>query len=210
MDEQNRYVVKDPNSPATPKQIAFLKYLKQKIPWRLTKGQAAILIEAAKNEGISNDRGDWLSTRRILYPELYYDEDVNELYNTLYSHIRETMKGGSKHLTQKKIISIIDLLDKTQRGWSASSNFKKLFITKLKELYPGCCDEKGQERQQSSRTSSDTQKSMPFVNCPTKQIIVNRSPMSPEKHNNMRVVYTLIWVLLILLLLAGFIKWIIT
>jgi hypothetical protein len=145
MSDNNRYAVTDPESPATPKQIAFLKYLKQSIPRKLTKGQAAQLIDSAK--GNVNDKACWISTRRLLFPDLYYEEDVQELYDYFYAHIRSTLRGGSKRLTRKKIVSVIDLLDRTQRGWSAASNSIQVFMAKLNEVYPGCCDEKWQTTQ---------------------------------------------------------------
>lgn len=207
MDEHNRYVVTDPNSPATRKQIAFLTYLKQSIPRKLTKGQAAELIDSAKKTTAANDRGCWLSTRRLLYPDLYYEEDISELYEILYSYIRDKMRAGSKKLTQKKIISVIDVLDKTQRGWSASLNFRQLFLAKLKEIHAGCCDMKGQERDPVIPESSALLSSLPAANSRTKNIYLHQDSKQSPKQPAQSVSYTWLWILLILVLLAGLFIW---
>jgi hypothetical protein len=215
------YTIKDPNSPATPRQIAYLKYLKQKIPWRLTKGQASSLIESAKKDGLTNDKGEWLSTRRLLHHDLYYDLDVLELYNSLYTYIRDNMKGGSQKLTEKKIITIIDLLDKTQRGWSASPNYRGIFTKKLKDLYPGCCDEKGQVRGKGTQVQE-----APTPQIVTAQNVMAKNAQERSKKTQIRLVAnqqtattqnvltkedtpSSAWVIVVLVLIAGFIAWII-
>lgn len=204
MDEHNRYVVADPESPATRKQIAFLTYLKQVVPKRLTKGQAAKLIDSV-NKGNADDRAHWISTRRILFPDLYYDEDVLELYTTLYSHIRNTMRAGSKKLTQKKIISVIDLLDRTQSGWDTASNSKQIFIAKLRELYPGCCDEKGQDREQCNSGARTISELTSVNNQHSRTTIIKRGELSQTVKVDSRGSNVWLWIVLLLLFLAGII-----
>jgi hypothetical protein len=193
MRDTNDFVIKDPNSPATPQQTAYLKYLKQKIPWGLKKGQASQLIDAAKKAGLTKDNGLWISTRRLLHPELYYEMDVLELYNSMYTHIRENMKGGSQKLTEKKIVTIIDLLDKTQRGWSASTSSYEIFVAKLKDVFPGCCDEKGQDRGKKTQVKPAA----------SQQIVTVKNAMAEKEKNSPA------WAIIILVVVVGLIVWVV-
>ena len=136
----------DPDGPPTRKQIAFLRYRKQTIPRGLTKRQASDLIDSAIALSSPEEHAKWKGTRRFLFPDLYYDEDVSEIGQELFYFVRDTIRPGSEKLTQKKIATVIKALDRKRRGWDMDPDRDQIFLAMLRKGYPGCCDEKGRPR----------------------------------------------------------------
>jgi hypothetical protein len=135
---------------ATPRQIAFLEYHGVSNAAELSIDEASKLI--TKNEWIKNIKGEWKKDRLILHPDVYakeLDEYLNvELVDSLRSYVRNKFVGCSEKLTKPKIIKAIGELSKSNAQWWQDVSYKEIFLTKLKELYPKCCDGQPPEKKQ--------------------------------------------------------------
>jgi len=140
--------------PATPKQIAFLKFMGHTDTDRLTREEASQAIEALSNvsdlreyERVDKRKSEWIRQRFILHPDLY----SHELSETLHSFVRSRMTGASESLTKTKISQVISTLSREDADWVKDISFKERFRSKLTEMHPGCCD--GQLKENKERPS---------------------------------------------------------
>lgn len=109
---------------ATPRQLAFLNYLRVPMPKALMKQQASDLIEATlqKNSeaGISNN---WATDRFRLHPDLYAHE-LLDWKESRAEELHEALIDGElsfmfTRLSKRDIQSVIDYLDGRFPGWDA-------------------------------------------------------------------------------------------
>ncbi len=197
----------DPDGPPTGKQLAFLAYRKQKVPKGITKRQASDLVQIAINSSSPAEHALWKSRRRHLFPDLYWD-DTLVLYNTFYPYVRKKLRGGSQKLTQKKVETVIGQLDRTREGWDSMPGCEEVFMSKLREVYPGCCDEKGQKAPQGDvwETEEDHE-SEPQVRALPVPVVKRRIVITREAANSLHPAFSppstvFFWLVLILILLA--------
>ncbi len=131
--------------PATPKQVAFLKYMGVSNANKLSKQEASTIIE--KNSFLNGDRDEislrmrnWLNDRLELYPDLYNFELREYQIKSLHAYIRQRVVGASETLTKSKIEHVIRTLNDENSSWWKEPNRQLVFAEQLKQMYPGCCD----------------------------------------------------------------------
>lgn len=133
--------------PATPKQVAFLKFLGYDTNG-LSKADASALIDAQDSRGPLETRAqrgqEWQMYRIVHYPELYADERKSyikgELAQRMHDYVRQRIVAASERLTNQKIVHVFDILERDDPDWWQSEGCAQLFYSRLSIEYPGCCD----------------------------------------------------------------------
>jgi len=115
----------------------------------LSFGEASDLIDAG---GFPSEKsGRWYTERLFLYPQLYpveLEEYLSEqlhmleekLSENLHAYVRGRLVGSSERLTRSKILDVIRALTKEDERWWQQSKHEAVFLERLKQMYPGCCD----------------------------------------------------------------------
>lgn len=78
-----------------------------------------------------------------LYPKCCDGKSVymeKVLPENLHSYVRSRYVRCSEKLTKSKIREVIESLSNDDSGWHTVSGFEDLFLQRLKDRYPGCCD----------------------------------------------------------------------
>lgn len=147
--------------PATPKQIAYLSYMGVRNAAALSKDEASDKIERmfevgdAEYERLEPRRGQWMTDRFILYPELYASEFKQfldaQLPELLHTYVRGRVVGAPEKLTKAKIRDVVQAITAEDQDWWKGSNWKELFFDRLAQTYPGCCQ--GRQPARSKKTT---------------------------------------------------------
>jgi hypothetical protein len=141
----------------TPKQLAFLTYMGVSNAYTLSKKEASDLIDSgnflpeaasmAQWELQAKRKAAWDTERLLLHPGLYAAElDYylnNRLPESLHRCVRGLYVGSSERLTKAKILRVIRTLTTENMGWWHDRGHEDVFIERLKQMYPGCCDGRG-------------------------------------------------------------------
>jgi hypothetical protein len=142
------------NDCATRKQVAYLNYMGVSNADQLSKLEAAKLIEAnsfvggakstAEFNRLRSHQERWNRERLILHPEVYAAELKqflrDELPTTLHSYVRQQIVGAPEKLTKAKIRRVIEALTAENCGWWHNIDFQAVFLERLAQFYPKCCD----------------------------------------------------------------------
>lgn len=153
----------DPNHPwrherATPKQVAYLTYIGVSNADQLSKLEACELIDAnpllsEANSPTERDRlrayqNKWHTERLILYPDAYAIELKeflrDELPKSLHNYVRKRVVGAAENLTKAKIRHVVDNLTGEDARWWHQPDHQAVFFERLRQMYPGCCDDRNQ------------------------------------------------------------------
>ena len=141
-------------SSATPKQVAFLTYMGFPKPERLTKKEASDLIDSggyspearsmAEMERQQARKSKWHIDRLVLHPDLYTDELTDHLSNALpeqlHTYVRGQIVGASEKLTKSRILDVVQALNRENSRWWHQPQYEAVFVERLRQMYPGCCD----------------------------------------------------------------------
>jgi hypothetical protein len=152
--DDDKFILHNPHGPATPKQVAYLKYMGVSNTDQLSKKEAADLIDAnpflhevksmAEFDRLRSHQDNWHEQRLILYPDLYADELkyhlTNHLPDLLHTYVRGQVVGASERLTKSKIRDIVNALTGENARWWHESDYQAVFWERLKQKYPKCCD----------------------------------------------------------------------
>jgi putative phage-type endonuclease len=135
---------------ATPKQVAYLKFMGVFNADQLSKMEASEMIETnsffdrAKSlnelERLRSNQARWHKERLILYPNLYADELKESLAKSLHTYVRSQIVGAAERLTTSKIMRVVSALNAENAHWSLQPNHQAVFFERLKQVYPGCCE----------------------------------------------------------------------
>jgi hypothetical protein len=139
--------------PATPKQVAFLRFMGFKNSDQLSKDKAHSVIDnlLEVDDPDEADRRqekiyEWGRVKFLQHPDLYAAELdqylKRELIDDLHRDIRKRVVGASERLTKGKIKTVCDILGAEDADWWKQDACKDSFYLKLIEFYPGCCDGK--------------------------------------------------------------------
>jgi hypothetical protein len=145
------------SSHITPKQLAFLTYMGVPDADKLTKREASELIDSggffpevtsmAQWDRQARRKAAWDTERLFLYPDLYAQELDWHLNNTLPHALHRCVRGlyvsSSERLTRAKILRVIRTLTAENRGWWHGKGHEDVFMERLKQVYPRCCDGQG-------------------------------------------------------------------
>jgi hypothetical protein len=142
-----------PVEPATPKQVAYLKFMGYPASPSMGKDKASdtienlyeILSSDALRDSYHDRQSQWRRDRFILHRDLYDDADLQqfldlELSELLHDHVRRRVTGASERLTKSKIRGVISSLTTLNRDWWRDSNYQQIFFECLKKMHPACCD----------------------------------------------------------------------
>ena len=109
------------NHPATPKQMARLRYLGMAPGGAITKGQAGILIDRSETDpSIQEKVQAWHEEKYRLHPDLYFPEPRtrDDARNWQRKFGPSRIYGlAFRKPTQKQILAILELLDHQVPGW---------------------------------------------------------------------------------------------
>jgi hypothetical protein len=158
-NDDDKFVLHNPDGPATPKQVAYLTYMGVANAEQLTKKGAADLIESnpfydganslSAFDRIRSRQDRWHEERLKLYPDLYNFELKEFLHehlpNSLHSYVRQRIVGASEKLTKRKIQEIVAALTREDARWWHQSDYQTFFFERLRQTYPGCCDGRAPE-----------------------------------------------------------------
>jgi hypothetical protein len=139
---------------ASPKQVAYLTYMGVSNAGRLTKKEAADLIDSnpfydganslTAFDRIRSRQDRWHEERLKLYPDLYALELKDYLHDdlpkSLHAYVRQRMVGASDNLTKAIIRQVVDALTGEDPRWWHQSNYQAVFFERLRQTFPKCCD----------------------------------------------------------------------
>lgn len=152
--DDDEFILHNPHGAATPKQVAYLTYMGVKNAQDLTKQEAHDLIESNCFFGEPNSlaeferqrayQANWQTKRLILYPDLYVFELKDYLHNTLpeelHTYVRGQIVGASERLAKSKIRDVVNALTRDDARWWHQTQYETVFLERLKQTYPKCCD----------------------------------------------------------------------
>lgn len=153
---------------ATPKQVAFLTYMGVPNAEQLTSKEASDLIQAGHFSQPPMAGDGWHIDRMFLYPELYPFELKyleNGLHAHLHAYVRTQFVGSSEKLTKEKVVRVIRALTEENAFWWHTPQRNAVFLERLKQVYPGCCDGHAPERTHSKKSDSYYQPSNKGTGC---------------------------------------------
>jgi hypothetical protein len=144
------------NNTPTPRQKAFFTYMGFPEVNRMSKEQVDKIMNTSIHDWYIGNYNpterqlrefhekDWHFDRLVLYPELYARELreflKDELPKELYTYVRGQFIGNSVRLTKDKLDRVYALLNNENPNWWHDGTRKKVFLDKLSQQYPGCCD----------------------------------------------------------------------
>ena len=139
---------------ATPRQIAFLKYMGVKDAEKRTKKEVSDIYgdlrrhllgdnaSEERNEDFDNRRNNWQKVKFELHPDLYEHESYDYIFKILperlHDHVRSRIKRARKKLTKEIVKRTLQALCVETPSWWKSPDRKDVFIDKLAELFPDC------------------------------------------------------------------------
>jgi hypothetical protein len=133
--------------PATPKQVAFLRYLGHRSPEKLSKTKASEAISRKRD----NKKGEaWIFDRLHLHPELFPDEAPQlgwrraEYFKTWI--MRNGPKGRAK-ATEKRCGEVIDALSVTDPEWWKKTDRCEVFTAAFMQAFPPTASPDGEPMQ---------------------------------------------------------------
>jgi DNA polymerase III subunit epsilon len=140
---------KEPDKPkmASQKQVLYLTWLGIRDPHLLSQAKARSLCAShGGGMGYAPEGKNWATERLILYPEIYKDELLDYLSGTLLQECidlyEEEYFDSSLSLDEETAMAVINRLQDEDYKWWNNPEFKRIFLDKLKELHPNCCDGK--------------------------------------------------------------------
>lgn len=136
--------------PPSPKQVAYLSYMGVQDAATLTRKEASERIDKLMDTPSQEDRnwlferkGEWMTDRFILYPDLYASEFQryldDQLPDSLHTYVRGKVTGAPETLTKTKIRKVIHAITADNREWWRLPQRQELFFDRLSQMFPGCC-----------------------------------------------------------------------
>lgn len=132
--------------PATPKQIARLRYLGVAPHGRFTKGQAGAIIDQTEVDPRFQEAVErWHQDKYRLHPDLYppptRDKEDGREWQDYFG--KDNVYGHEFHRpTQLQIVQVLEQLDRTVLGWDQGHDGRKRehrFMNTLAEMFPALC-----------------------------------------------------------------------